>query len=119
MEPTSTAAVVQPNSTAAGWSTLSREDLASSTPMMRISADTARPDRYSYRAWPKGWSSSAGRSASRKPSMVTILLVASDRLFIASAAMDTDRVSSPTASFPPKSRILQKIPTMPERMPMA
>ena len=52
MEQTSTTAITGENSTLWGWMILSRELLASSKPMMIIMADTARPDRYSNRAWP-------------------------------------------------------------------
>ena len=52
MEASSTTAVTQVNSTADGWMILSREDLASSKPMRMMSTLTARPLKYSNRAWP-------------------------------------------------------------------
>lgn len=45
-------------------------------------------------------------------------LVASDRLFMASAVMDTEWEARPTISLPVNSSRLQKMPTMPEKMPI-
>ena len=52
MDSTSTTTSGTLSATAEGWRILSRDDLASSTPMTRISAATPRPVRYSIRAWP-------------------------------------------------------------------
>ena len=56
----------QLNSTRAGCRILFRDSLASSTPISKISMDTARPERYSARPWPKGWPGSGALAAMRK-----------------------------------------------------
>ena len=56
MEATSTAAVTTVNVTAWGWRMRATEDLASSTAISRMRPATARPETYSSRPWPKGWS---------------------------------------------------------------
>ena len=45
-------------STGSGWRILSMEVLPSSRPISRMSTDTARPETYSIRPWPKGCSES-------------------------------------------------------------
>ena len=52
IEPASTMTSGRENATGEGAMIFMREDLPSSTPMTRISAATARPDRYSNLAWP-------------------------------------------------------------------
>ena len=61
-----------PDSTGAGWRIFSSEDLPSSRPISKISTDTARPERYSIRPWPKGWSESGFCPASWKPGAETL-----------------------------------------------
>ena len=105
------------NVTSSGWRTLSTEDLASSTPISRIRPATASPEMYSIRPWPKGWSVSGSRPASRKPSSVTAEEPASDRLLKASAVTAMEPDSCPAKNFPANSRIFRAMPTMPHSVP--
>ena len=50
-------------------------------------------------------------SAILEPSRLTTLEEASDRLFTASAVMDTEPLSVPTSSLPANSSTLQPMPT--------
>ena len=52
MDPASTRTRGRENSTGVGWRIFSKLVRASSKPMTTISAATASPERYSYRAWP-------------------------------------------------------------------
>ena len=52
MESTSTATMGMDTATAVGFMILPMEVLASSKPMTTIITATAKPDRYSNRAWP-------------------------------------------------------------------
>ena len=105
------------NATSSGWRILSKEDFASSTPISRISPATARPEMYSMRPWPKGWSVSGSRPASRKPSSVTAEDPASDRLLKASAVTAMEPDSCPAKSFPANSRRFSAMPTTPHSVP--
>ena len=105
------------NATSSGWRILSKEDLASSTPISRINPATTRPDMYSIRPCPKGWSVSGFRPASRKPSSVTAEEPASDRLLKASAVTAMEPESCPAKSFPANSRIFRTMPTTPHSVP--
>ena len=107
------------NVTSSGCRILSREDLASSTPISRISPATIRPDMYSMRPWPKGWSVSGFLPARRKPSSVTAEEPASDRLLKASAVTAMEPDSCPAKNFPANSRMFSAIPTAPHRVPYA
>ena len=116
MDATNTPADNQPKLTGVGCSTLSALSLSSSMPMTRIMTETARPARYSYRAWPKGCFSSAGRAPSRNPARLTMLELASDKLFMASAVMATLPNSVPTRNLPANSSTLQTIPVIQARL---
>ena len=104
-------------STGSGCRIFCREDLASSTPMSRMSMDTARPDRYSMRPWPKGCSESGFWPAIWKPSSVTKEEPASERLLKASAVMAMEPASVPAKNLPMNSRTLKPMPTAPQRIP--
>ena len=117
METTSTAAASQPNCTGVGCSTLAKLSLSSSTPMTKIMTETASPARYSYRAWPYGWPESAGRAPSLKPTRLTRLELASERLFKPSAVMETLPASVPAAVLPANSSRLHTTLTMHARLP--
>ena len=103
--------------TGSGWRIFSAEDLASSTPMRRISTDTASPERYSSRPCPKGWWTSGFCPPSWKPSSVTKELPASERLLKASAVMAMEPERSPAKNFPAKSSALRRMPTVPHSVP--
>ena len=107
----------QEKATSTGWRTFSREDLASSRPTTRMATATARPDKYSIRPWPKGWSSSARLAAMRKPTRVTTEEPASDRLLKASAVTAMEPVSTPATNFPADSSRLSTMPTPPDSRP--
>lgn len=79
--------------------------------------ETASPERYSARPWPKGWSGSGILAAMRKPSSVTTEEPASDRLLNASAVMAMEPERVPAKNFPAKSSRFRPIPTAPQRMP--
>ena len=117
MESSSTATSAGENEMGCGCKMRSNDDRASSAPMTKISAATARPEMYSMRAWPYGWSRSAGFSASLKPSSVTTELDASDRLFTASAEMEMLPESVPTMSFAMHKSTLHAMPTAPASLP--
>ena len=104
-------------STGSGCRIFSTEDFASSTPISRMRSDTARPDRYSIRPCPNGWSESGFWPASWKPSSVTKDEPASERLLNASAVMAMEPESIPAKNFPAKRKIFSAIPTAPQRMP--
>ena len=104
-------------STAAGWRIFSTEDLASSTPISRISPATIRPETYSSRPWPKGCWGSGFFPARRKPSRVTTEDPASDRLLKASAVMATEPLRVPAKNFPANSRMFSPMPTKPHSWP--
>ena len=105
------------NVTASGWSILSKEDFASSTPINRISPATISPEMYSMRPCPKGWSVSGFLPASRKPSSVTAEEPASDRLLKASAVTAMEPDSCPAKNLPINSRMFSAIPTAPHSVP--
>ena len=105
------------NATGSGCRIFSKDERASSAPTSRISTETNKPERYSMRAWPNGCSSSAGRSARRKPSSVTSEDAASVRLFRPSAVMDTAPDSVPASSLPADSSTLHTMPTIPASFP--
>ncbi len=107
----------QLNSTRAGCRILFRDSLASSTPISKISMDTARPERYSARPWPKGWPGSGALAAMRKPSSVTTEEPASERLLKASAVMATEPERVPAKNLPKNSSRFSPIPTAPQRIP--
>ena len=78
---------------------------------------TISPEIYSNRPWPKGWPGSGFCPARRKPSMVTRLDPASDRLLKASAVMAMEPETVPARSFPKKSSTLSPTPTQPHSIP--
>ena len=100
-----------------GWRIFSTELLASSTPTSKMAPATMRPEMYSMRPWPKGWSSSAFLAAIWKPTRVTTEEPASERLLKASAVMAMDPVSRPARNFPRERSRLRKIPTPPVSRP--
>ena len=93
------------------------EVLSSSTPISRIIADTASPDRYSTRPKPNGCSRSGLRAASLKPRSVITELPASDRLLKASAVIAIEPLSVPASSLPANSTRFRKMPTAPQSTP--
>ena len=119
MESKSTSARGTEKATGAGCRIFSMEDLPSSTPISRISAATARPVMYSTRAWPKGWSSSAGFSARRKPSRVSTEPEASVRLLTASAVMATEPEIRPMTSLAANRPMFSAMPIRPAVLPQA
>ena len=92
---------------------LSKEAFKSSIPINIIIRETTNPATYSYLPWPKGCSSSGGLSAKWKPKSVATEEAASDKLFKASAIIDTEDVIIPANNFTQKSIKLQNIPTYP------
>ncbi len=80
-------------------------------------SETTKPEIYSYLPCPKGCSLSAGLSANLKPNNVATDEPASDKLFNASAVMDTECVITPAKNFTVKSMTLHMIPTYPLNMP--
>ena len=78
---------------------------------------TARPDKYSMRPWPKGWSGSGFCPASLNPRMVTRLEPASDRLLKASAVMAMEPLMVPAKNLPKNSSTLITMPTAPHSTP--
>ena len=103
--------------TSSGWRTLPIDSFPSSTPISRISAETARPEIYSIRPWPKGWWMSGFCPARWKPSSVTREEPASERLLKASAVMAMEPESCPARNFPAKSSRFSAMPTAPQRTP--
>ncbi|MPM78610.1 hypothetical protein SDC9_125621 [bioreactor metagenome] len=98
---------------------MSNPRLNSSTPITIIRTVTISPERYSYLPWPYGCSSSAGLLAILKPNRLMILEEASERLFTASAVMDTEPEIVPIIILPRKSKTLHRIPTVLENLPYA
>ena len=119
MEPPSTAAEIQLRSGGSGVMIFATDSLSSSTPMSRIRKETIMDATYSMRACPKGCSRSAGLAEMRKEINEMICEPASDRLLMASARMETDPVSKPTANFAPNSSILSTTPTTLTMVPYA
>ena len=79
--------------------------------------ETIKPEMYSSRPWPKGCSGSGFCPASLKPSSVTMLAPASERLLKASAVMAMEPESVPASSLSAKSSTLKPMPTMPQSIP--
>ena len=104
-------------STDSGFIIFSTELLPSSIPIIKIKKDTIKAEIYSILPCPKGCSSSTGLLASFVPAMVMIPEPASDRLFTASAVMDTAPVSVPIRNFTAHSRRLHAIPNVPLKTP--
>ena len=117
MDAISTATVSQLNTTGVGCSTLTTDSFSSEKPMPRMVTLTTSPARYSYRAWPKGCSASGALPASLKPTRLTTLDEASDRLFRASAMMAMEPNRVPTVSLPRHSSRLHATPTQQARLP--
>ena len=117
MDAASTATVSPLKTTGVGCSTLTTDSFSSEKPMPRMVTLTASPARYSYRAWPKGCSASGALLASRKPTRLTTLDEASERLFRASAVMAMEPNRVPTVSLPRHSSRLHTMPTTPARLP--
>ena len=111
IDASSIAAGSRPTSTGSGLSIFSTELISSSTPMMTISAATARPEIYSILPWPNGWSGSGFLPESRKPSSDIADAPASDRLLNASAVMAIEPEIAPAAYFPANSSALRNIPS--------
>ena len=87
MEAARIAAARTLKSTGWGRRIFSRDPLPSSTPIRMMTMDTTRPETYSIRPWPKGWSRSGALAARWKPRSVTTEDPASERLLKASAVM--------------------------------
>ena len=104
-------------SISSGERILSMDSNPSCTPTTMIISDTARPDRYSMRPCPKGWSGSGFFDAMRKPSSVMTEEPASDRLLKASAVMAMEPDSRPARYLPRKSSTFSPIPTSEQSMP--
>ena len=107
----------QLNAMASGKRIFSTEPFSSSKPMSKISMATTRPERYSIRPWPKGWSGSGFCPASLKPRMVTRLESASDRVLKASAVMAIEPLMVPAKNLPTNSSTLRAMPTPPHSTP--
>ena len=105
------------NSTGAGERIFSKEVLPSSKPISRMTTETANPERYSTRPWPKGWCRSGFCPASRKPMSVTTEEPASDKLLKASAVMAMEPETVPATSLPRNSRIFRQMPVNPLSVP--
>ena len=117
MEAASTPTESQEKATSSGWKILPTLSRRSSTPSSSTMKATASEAMYSMRAWPKGWSASAGLPASLKPMSVMMEDPASERLLTASAVMATDPETDPARNFPAKSSALSAMPTMPDSLP--
>ena len=112
-----TAAGNIPNSTSAGLIILSMPSRSSPNPIATISAATTNPAKYSYLPCPYGCSRSADFSLSLNPIRLITLEDASERLFAASAVIDTLPDKIPAMNFPAHKKRLQIIPTFPESFP--
>ena len=89
-----------------------------SSPSKAPNADHDGRDRqpgYSYRH--AGGDARVRRARAEKPTRLTTLELASDRLFVPSAVMATLPVSTPTAILPPASSELHTTLTMQARFP--
>ena len=117
MDAASTPTVTQENAASSGWMILSMLVLISSKPSSRMMKATTSDAMYSMRAWPKGWSSSAGLPASLNDSSEITDEPASERLLTASAAMDTEPDTVPTMNFPANSSALSTMPVRPVSCP--
>ena len=91
----------------------------SSKPANSTSTATASPARYSERPWPYGCPSSAGLPAILNPTSDTTLLVASMRLFTASATIEMDPDMTPAVPFAITNNTLQHMPVRLIRRPKA
>ena len=100
------------NTVSWGENILATELFNSSKPMRMTKKDTAMDATYSMRAWPKGWSRSAGFAERRKLTSDMICEAASDRLLTASAVMETAPDNTPANSLPAQRMRLTIIPTM-------
>ncbi len=105
------------NSTGCGWRILSKDVRTSSKAMIRIAAETKRPDRYSILPCPKGWWGSGFCPAIWNPTKVIREEPASDRLLKASAVMAMEPLSRPARNFPANNKMFSPIPTLPQRTP--
>jgi len=113
----STTTTAGPKVVGSGFAILPIDDMMRFIPMAASSTDTVRPARYSKRPCPKGWWLSAGLLAGLKPSMLTMLLEASERLLTASATIEMDPTATPTMALPTQSRTLHTMHTMPANCP--
>ena len=113
MEATSTSMGRSPASTGSGLLILSMDSSPSCTPTTMMMSDTATPERYSMRPWPKGWPGSGFFAASS----VMTEEPASDRLLKASAVMAMEPDSRPARYLPRKSSTFSPIPTSEQSMP--
>ena len=75
------------------------------------------PITYSIRPWPNGCSRSGFFPDRRKPTSVSAPLPTSERLFIASAVIETDPASVPTTNLAAANRILSVMATAEQSMP--
>ena len=104
-------------STASGRMIFSTLLLRSSKPIRMISIATIRPEMYSIRPWPKGWSRSGSCAARWKPRRDTTEEPASLRLFSASAVMAMEPLRRPAKSFKAHSSTFSTIPASPQSIP--
>lgn len=117
MDATSTSMGTSPASTGSGDIILSMDSKPSCTPTTTMMSDTATPERYSIRPWPKGWPGSGFFAAMRKPSSVMTEEPASDRLLNASAVIAMEPDSRPARYFPRNSRMFRPMPVSEHSMP--
>jgi len=106
-----------PASTGSGVRIFSMDVFKSSKPMSMMTMETPKPDMYSNRPWPKGWSASGFMPENRKPTRVINEEPASDRLLKASAVMAMEPLKTPARYFPIKSSTFRPIPTMLHSIP--
>lgn len=117
MEITRMAIVTVLVSTGAGEIIFSIEDLPSSNPIKIITMATIKPEMYSIRPWPNGWSLSGSAPANLKPRRVIREEPASDRLLKASAITEIEPLIAPAKYLIPNKMTFSRIPTMPHSIP--
>ncbi len=83
----------------------------SSKPTKRIAIPNIIPVRYSIRAWPKGWLSSAGLPDILKPIKVITDEIPSDKLFTPSAITEILLNNIPVIIFAALNKAFTIIPT--------
>ena len=105
------------NSTGSGCMIFPMELFTTSKPTSNTKNVITNPLMYSIRPCPKGWSSSAGAAAARKPIKVTTPLPTSERLLNASPVMAMELEISPNMNFAANNNKLQTIATQLLSMP--
>ena len=84
---------------------------------MHMMIETINPEIYSMRAWPNGWSLSAGLDDNLNPIRAIIELAASVKLFNPSAIREIKPNKIPTRSLKIQTKILEIIPKIEARFP--